>query len=266
MEKFNIDESNKNHIFNDTGVESIIFYYDDERLLKYFRDKEIKEKQIQKDLRDPFLDYPRKVKDFPKESLPNKEKKIKLLDQKKNIEDEVKILGPAYQDGKFKGYIMNKEDLKKLDMLPEHFSDRFILRKRKIALLKLIREKIEKLNAEGIFIGDFNQNNFLTDKNVSLVKLCDLDNLKIDGLDFDTKHRFVQYYESSDANINNIDSYCFNLFTIAYLNNYDLGYFDYRGPLKLPKELKTKENMDICESMTHLDSSYVPKYLIDNMR
>ena len=117
-----------------------------------------------------------------------------------------------------------------------------------------------------LFIGDFNQNNFLTDKNVSLVKLCDLDNLKIDGLDFDTKHRFVQYYESSDANINNIDSYCFNLFTIAYLNNYDLGYFDYRGPLKLPKELKTKENMDICESMTHLDSSYVPKYLIDNMR
>ena len=96
--------------------------------------------------------------------------------------------------------------------------------------------------------------------------MCDLDNLKIDNLDFDTKHRLVQEYEKSNANPEYIDSYCFNLFTIAYLNKIFIGKHFFEKEEKLPKELRTKENRDIYESMYYLDSTYQKKYLIDNLR
>ena len=269
MKKFNINDSNKEYIFNDNGVESIIFYYDYDKikLLKYYRNDEINKTQTIRDLSNSMIETPRKVISFPIENLPNKEKKIKLIEEKKSLIDEVKILGPAYENEEFKGYIMIREFLKYLDYLPKNFKDIFTIKRKKIAYLKLIREKIEKLNDDGIFIGDFNEKNFLTDKNVSLVKLCDLDNFKIDELDFDTKHKFVQKFENSSAKADYIDSYCFNLFTISYLLKIDMPYLsDYLSNYKLPKFLDNKKNREILDSMIHLDSSYQKKYLIDNMK
>ncbi|MBQ9023769.1 MAG: hypothetical protein IJ105_00950 [Bacilli bacterium] len=255
--KIKIFDDDMKYVFNDIGVESVIFYYKKYKdiLLKYFRDEKINREQYLRDLAD--YEIPRKTLIFPKNRLENKEKKIETIKNRKSLKDEVEIISPAYYENEFKGYLMKKENLKYLNVLEN--------KKKKIKYLKLIREKIELLNNDGIFIGDFNENNFLTNKDITILKLCDLDNLRIDNYNFDTEHIFVKKYEKTNAKKEYIDSYCFNMFTIAYLNKINLGYFVLNNQ-KLPRILGTKENEEILESMKNLDSSYQYKFLIDNIK
>lgn len=266
MKNIQLKDTDKQYLFSDRGAESVIYLYGDNKevLLKYFRDEDENKAQVKRDMIDGEI--PRKTLIISKEDLKIKEKKVHIIPNKKSLEDEVQVLDAIYNGKDFKGYTMKREHLKYMDVLPGSLKEHFTIRKRKIAYLKLIRDKIEKLNADGIFIGDFNEKNFLTDKDVSIVKLCDLDNLKINDLSWDTEHKFVQTYKKSDANIDYVDSYAFNLFTLAFLNKIDLGWFNLYDVKSLPKELNTKENEEILESLKNLNSSYQPKYLIDNLR
>lgn len=265
MEKLEIKNTDKERVFSDNGAESVIFYYNgsNDLLLKYFRTEEINERQRESDIFK--YGYARKTMVLPEESLKSKEKKIELIPTIKSLQDEIEIIGPAYENGEFKGYVMSKSNLKPLDTLPDNFFKAKEHEKIKIAFLKYVKYLTLNNNAEGIYTGDFNETNFLTNKDASVVVQCDKDNLKIGDLDFDTKHRFVKMYEKSDANPDYIDSYCLNMFTIAFLNKINTGYFVLEDA-KLPKVLRTKENYEILESMRNLDSSYQPKYLIDNIR
>ena len=266
MKNIQLKDTDKQYLFSDRGAESVIYLYGDNKevLLKYFRDEKENKAQEKRDKLDGEI--PRKTLIIPEEDLKTKEKKVHLIPNKKSLKDEVQVLDAIYKGNDFKGYTMKREHLKYMNTLPESFKEHFTIRKRKIAYLKLIKDKIEKLNSDGIFIGDFNEKNFLTDENITTVKLCDLDNLKIDDLNWDTEHKFVQTYKKSSANMDYVDSYAFNLFTIAFLNKIDLGWFNLYDVKSLPKELSTNENYDILESLKDLDSSYQPKYLIDNLR
>lgn len=259
MDKINIEKDKILDIFNESGKESVIYKYENNNtLLKIFRDEE-----YEKNIYEFYMkthDYDtyimRKGHVIDKESLNNKIKKLELINNINCLENEIKILNLAFENDSFKGYTMTREYLKPINIYSK--------KKIKILWLKNIKEKIIELNKNNIYIGDYNENNFLTDDNHN-IKLCDLDNLRINDLDFDTKHIFINKFERNCNKKEYIDSYCFNLFTIAFLQKIC------NDPIfilnsKLPRDLKTKENDEIFESMKHLDNTYQYKFLIDNIK
>ena len=265
MKNLEFDEKNILRTFTMKGNESIIYLYNDQEnyknnvLLKYFRNKDT-EDEIEKFFL-MTLDYNDFIHDsgliIDEASLENKRKKIELIPNIKELNDEVKILDCIYKNNEFKGYTMELEDMKPIDM--------FSSKRKKIKWLKLLKEKIQLLNSCGIYIGDCNQNNFLVSKDGKTIKLCDLDNLRIGNLDFDSRHNFVNKFENKCKKKEYIDSYCFNMFTISFLAKVvnDIYYIE---NCNIPNFLNTKENRNIYDSMINLDDSYQYKFLIDNIK
>lgn len=189
----------------------------------------------------------------------NKRKKIEIIKDMPCFKDEVQILDAVTEFRNFIGYTMEICPYPRLDV----FSDR----ETKIECLKLIREKIRRLNDSGVFVGDFNSNNFLVNKNNNEVVMCDLDNFKIGDLDFDIKHKFIQEFYSKCSKEDYVDSYALNLFTLALLTESRNAYvLQHLSEFSLPEELDTKENRDVLDSMNNLDDSYQPRFLIDNLK
>lgn len=164
-----------------------------------------------------------------------------------------------YDDEKFVGYTM-----KKVDFTPISIFDK---RKNKIYFLKILRDKITTLNSQNIYIGDFNRKNFLTSKNKDILKLCDLDNLRIGEFDFDIMDNAQKDFMKKCGNVKLIDSYCFNMFTISFLGKYDFGYLcRYLSWSHFSRIFSNPENEEIFDSMLHLTSDYEGKFLIDNIK
>lgn len=245
----NIIEFDKNKIIIpfDMGIESVIYYYDENGkivLLKKFNDEiRLSNKTIRID----------------DKTLHNKEKKIEFISSSPLFKDEVTIIDKVYENGKFKAYTLEKSKLNEIDC--------FISKKNKIKILKLLRKKIEMFNSNGIYLGDIQTRNILASKDASEIQLCDLDNFKIDNLDFDTKSLFINEFNRCCINEDLVDCYVFNLFTICLFTKVFSPYiFDYLKNNNLPSILNTKENRDILDSIIHLDNSYKKRYLIDNMK
>lgn len=233
-----------------SGMESEIYlysnpaYYDEEVVFKKLRPwKHFIEFDI------PILgDYPE-----------NKRKKLEIIQQMKCFSDEVKILDAVTEFGKFTGYTMKRCPYPQLN--PN--ADISV----KIKVLKQLREKLRKLNYDGAFVGDFNTWNLLIDKNGEDLVLCDLDNYRVDNLDFDIKNSFVKEYEKKCNVKDGVDSYVFNIFTLALLtNSLNTHIARYLSEMELPEDLDTRENRNIIDSMNNLDDAYQPKYLIDNLK
>ena len=136
----------------------------------------------------------------------------------------------------------------------------FDSRKKKIEILRKYKEKIEKFNEHGIYIGDISENNiFITENGI---KLCDLDNIRIGNLDFDIKNCFQKEYLREYEGIENIDKYTFNLFTIGYLSKIVSVFVDsYLKEGKLPKPINSKRNLELIK-----DKNYTEDYFIDNLK
>ncbi len=245
----NIVEFNKDKIIKsfDEGVESNLYYYNNNEkivLLKYFKD-EIK-------LSDDTIKIDNNI-------LHNKEKKIEIISSSPLFKNEVKIFDKVYKDGSFKAYTMEKSDLSEANY--------FMSKKSKIKILKLLKEKIEIFNSNGIFLGDIQNRNILTSKDVSKIELCDLDNFKIGNLDFDAKPLYVNEFNRNCNNKELVDCYAFNLFTVCFLTKVFSPYaYEYLKNNGLPRVLNTKENREIVDSILYLDNSYQKKYLIDNIK
>lgn len=203
-------------------------------------------------------------KQFTEEELKIKKEKLLNIKELGCYRNDVVVLDLVYDKDKFLGYLM----------IPSRFEQmRNISSKRKlIEYLKAIREKIPSYNSNGVFIGDFSYSNILVsnDKKKDF-KFCDLDNHKIDNLDFDSKTVYMQDYEKSGADPKYIDCYCYNIFTLSVLKNVciacvELKDFYKNGCHELSGALNTKENMDIIHEMANLNSTYTPRYLIDSIK
>lgn len=245
MDKINFNENNIIEVFNE-GMESVLYYYrvnNDIILLKKFKTK---------------LDFKEYIVDVPKSTLDNKRKKIELINERDYLVDEVKPLNLVYDKDEFIGYTISIDSIKTANEINS--------KRKKIYILKQLKDKIEKYNECGIYIGDISANNILVQSD-GTIKLCDLDNFKIDDLDFDLLSTFQRIYRKKVNNDNNIDNYCFNMFTVAYLQNIYTPYVLYNlrnNGLKYP--LNSKENKRIIDSLINLDNNYQKKYLIDNLR
>ena len=246
MKKIEFDERNIIGIFNE-GIESIIYLYKLGNDIVLF--KRIKN-QIQ---------LKTKIKIVDDSVFKNKEKKVELIQTMPCFKDEVQILGSMYDKNRFIGYVMP------LDNSFLKTVNGYLRKKYKIMILKQLREKIEKLNSNGVYICDINERNILL-SNDYIIKLCDLDNMKIGEYDKDIESILVQNFNEKCDKKDYIDSYCFNLFTVCLLDRIDPpGIIYYIENDNLPKILRNKENWEILQSMKFLDNNYQKKYLIDNL-
>lgn len=245
MKKIIYNEKNIIKLYTE-GMESSIYYY-----------RRNSNTVFLKKLKNEII-YTDKIITLDDKTFENKRRKIELISEIEYFDNEVEVLELVYDENdKFIGYTMTIDSLKTADTITR--------RKDRIEILKLIREKMELFNENDIYIGDFNPKNIiLTDNGI---KFCDLDNFKIDELDFDLKTLFQNIYLENCNNIENIDNYSFNLFSICYIGRifepYIWEYLDYQG---LPRKLNTKENRIILSSLLKINDNYEKKYLIDNMR
>lgn len=225
------------------GYESTIYYYND--------DSNYDHVVLFKKFNDLNHDNP--------EFLKNKENKLLLIPQIDELKDDVKVLDLVYKEGKLVGYTMEKSSNTPIDM--------FDKRKNKIRFLKILRAKIEILNQQDIYIGDFNEKNFLTSDEKDIIELCDLDNLRIGKYDFDVMDNVQKKFMNRCGNISLIDSYCFNIFTISFLGKFDMAYlFNHLDWNHFPKILYCEENEQLFQSMICLNNEYERKFLIDKIK
>lgn len=237
------------------GRESIIYLYKEENgtlsALKLLKD-EIK---FFNDLDISTMRY-----ELTDEMRKNKETKLDILSKEKCFNDEAKLIDLVYdEDGKFIGY--TREYIKNIKKMSEFTFDS---KKNKLNLLYSLRNKIEELNKNDIYIGDIGSDNFYVENNQ--IKLLDIDSLHVKGNDFSIKTYLMKIFLENNENIENIDNYCFNFYTIAFYEKIALGYI-YSVLLDdgLPKKFKTKENKEILKTMLEA-KDYEKKYVLDYMK
>ncbi len=254
MNKITFDEKNIVYEYNH-GMESTVYLYDingKSVLLKYFKDKIILDDTFYGNKKEDNIRY------IPEETFINKEKKLELISEMDCFKDEVKILDLVYnKEGKFVGYTMGIE---KMNTVEDVYS-----RKQKIKVLELLKEKIELLNENNVYIGDISSRNMLYDGNT--LKLCDLDNYRIGEYDIDLKTLLTKDYEKMRKDPKNLDNYMFNLYHYGLVYRYHssvvLRTLRQNG---LPFRLRTQENEKLLKDILSDKKTYQKRYFLDNMR
>lgn len=244
MNKIIFEKDNIQRKLNN-GVEGDIYYYKRNNelvLLKVFR-------------RNIMLDD--EVRHVSDETIENKKNKLEIISESPLFSDEVKLYDLVYDgDDNLIGYTMKIEDL-------QTASDINSTRKR-IEILKLVRDKLELFNKNNIYIGDFNQNNIIVTKDG--IKLCDLDNIKIENYDFDLPNIFTLTYLKNFKTPSLVDNYSFNLESICYVGRiyepYLLVNVRKNG---LPRKINTEKNRILFRKILE-NKNYNNEYLIDNTR
>jgi len=186
--------------------------------------------------------------DNNKEANNNKELKIQILQNESVLNNDMKILSRVYSNGKFIGFTSKYEPYMPLSFLDS--------REQKIYLLKLIKNRYEELNTHRLYIGDFNIDNFSLEN--GRIKLFDIDNFRIDDLDFNIVDTAMMEYRERCKFIYNIDYYCFNWFALSLLSGIetdaiirDIGRDDF------PRFLKTPEIKDFIKKLDDFDDNFV---------
>ena len=177
----------------------------------------------------------------------NKELKIKILKNEEVLKNDIKLLNRVYSMGKFIGFTSVYEPYAPLSHLDN--------RQNKIVVLREIRDRYLELNSHNIYIGDFNVKNFCF--NQGKIKLYDIDNFRIDDLDFNVVTPAMTRYMKRCNNIKNIDYFCFNWFAFSLISEVEVDMLLNGNYNAVPRKLKTNEIIDFFEELKQIDDSYV---------
>lgn len=206
-----------------------------------------------------------KLELIPYSTLENKEKKLEILSKEKCMQDEVKIYDLVYdEDGKFIGYTEEVIDNKKTMSL--YFTS-FFKREEKLEHLIELKKKKEILNKFKIYIGDYNTDNFIINSD-GTIKLIDIENFYVQGLDFDRETNLIKEYKKKSPNIiENVDTYCFNYFTLGYYMSVSPSLVEhYLTDKDLPRKFNTPENRQLREDLKHVGDGKKLGYFIDSTK
>ena len=248
MKKCQLDRNKIISIFGE-GSESTVYSY-----------KEGENKYVALKLfKDEFV-TPSKKEPIPYEVFQNKERKLMLLSNSDLIDETSKPINLYYEGDKFVGYSLYIDRLRDFSY---YYSSS---KKTKIELLKQLRDIVVKLNNNGIYIGDFNTENFGIRDDGS-IKLRDIDNYSVGGLDFDRPTNLVKEYKKRCSDIKNIDVYSFNYFSLGYILAYEPyalnKYIEEHG---LPRRLNTEENKLLLQDLENIDDNFEPRFFIDSTK
>lgn len=227
------------------GVEGIVYLYNDNgnivALKKFYTKKEIYKMNN--------TIYPYEYTSFGNSyGIDNKELKLMILKNEPLLKNDISLLNRVYYKDKFIGFTSVYDPY-----TPLSFIDK---KKNKIKALRLLQERYEELNKHGIYIGDFNDDNFcLTDNGI---KLYDIDNFRIDKLDFNVVNPAMMEYMNKSGNIKNIDYYCFNYFALSYLSSYNTDMILRGYVIKdFPSYLKTKEVLNFINFLENMNDNTI---------
>lgn len=177
----------------------------------------------------------------------NKELKLIILQNETVLKDDIKLLSRVYSMGQFIGFTSAYEPYRSISF--------FDKKSEKLKFLKLLLERVQELNSHRIYIGDFFRGNFAYENN--RVKLYDIDNYRIDDLDFNVTDAPMRHYMERCNDIKNIDYFCFNCFAFSLLSKVKTTTLldgNYKG---VPHRLKTNEILDFFEELKYIDDNYV---------
>lgn len=186
----------------------------------------------------------------------NKELKLMLLKEKKELLNEFKIRNRIYNKDKFIGYT--------LDYKPAENFDDYIIegKKKKIEIINKLQEKYQMLNENDVYIGDFNLENFgYSNGNIILY---DIDNYSVDGLPFDVLNPFMKDYFKKCNKVDNIDYYTFNYFTLSFISGILPNFLTIELIQDgLPKDFKNKDCEKIYHDLIYMTDNYKKEKFID---
>lgn len=138
---------------------------------------------------------------------------------------------------------------------------------KKIRYLTLVKEAMEELHNEGIINTNFDVDNiFIDGEKVSFI----IDNCIIPKLRFDinTTDYFYDFFTRNGGDINNYDSYLFNILSWQVINDYNNPFmFNYRFDTDNKSnfsnsKLRSEDNIKILQKMRNCERS---ELLIDNL-
>ena len=177
----------------------------------------------------------------------NKELKLIILKNESILKDDIQLLNRMYSMGKFIGYTSVYEPYTPISY--------FDSKQEKTKFLNLLLKRVQELNDHEIYIGDFYPNNFGFE--VDRVKLFDIDNFRINDLNFNITNNVMREYIGKCNDIQNIDYFCFNWFALSLLSKIKVSTLldgNFNG---VPKNLKTEEILDFYDGLKHINDSYV---------
>lgn len=185
----------------------------------------------------------------------NKLEKIKLIHSKEIDKVITKPQCLVCVDGKINGYAMeydqNDQNLESLNELTVS---------EKLEYLKTLRNIIELLHKHNIVVGDLKLSNILV--NEGTMKICDVDNFKVDDLDPDILNLYSkQYFRKYKKMDEGLDVFSFNILTILFLINDsrdELINYIMKGSYTRNEELR-----NIFERLLN-DKEYTESYIIDD--
>lgn len=185
----------------------------------------------------------------------NKLEKIKLIHSKEIDKVITKPQCLVCVDGKINGYAMeydqNDQNLESLNELTVS---------EKLEYLKILRNIIELLHKHNIVVGDLKLSNILV--NEGTMKICDVDNFKVDDLDPDILNLYSkQYFRKYKKMDEGLDVFSFNILTILFLINDsrdELINYIMKGSYTRNEELR-----NIFERLLN-DKEYTESYIIDD--
>ena len=233
MKIVEFNSSNMGHEY-DQGKESIVYDYKEDGedvLIKLYRDNIVLEEEANN---VPFRH--------------NKEQKLRILSSTKD-NALVTVRNLVYKNGKLIGFTMDKIE-------GTHISYHAPKQKR-IAFLNQIRENMLRLNEKGIYIGDFDDRNFVIDSTGKVIHI-DIDNYKIGGYDIDVKDEEIKRFDRSKARKELLDRYYYNYYALALMGKYALGYCNIHT-MKLPLSMRTFHNYEVLDEMRCLNENYSGK-------
>ncbi len=165
------------------------------------------------------------------------------------INDQI-LLGKVDVDGSIVGYayeVPNYKDNKEMNVCSNNT-------KKKIKELEALKNKINILHENGIIHGDIKTKNIVLNNGEVLFR--DLDNVSINGSDFNHNSKVQCVYVNRYGINETLDTLALNIAYISHLNNvieeFAIDYVNYEG--KLPKALRCAENDDIMDAMISLDN------------
>lgn len=203
----------------------------------------------------------RTFNNLSEEYLNNKKRKLEIINSSDVLKKEMNNIGLATVDNKPVGYF--------IEINPEYICDisKFKRKNDKINIIKSLRNKLEILNENNIYIANFNKNDVLANDKASDTLLYNLDKFKYGDLDFDEKTKNIDYIRNLDFSDKEVDSYIFNSFTIEYLEGLCTGATSiYLANEGLPKVLDNKKNENIALTLRRpFKGNYIDGYLIDNL-
>ncbi len=222
------------------------YQFDETKIIKIIKEKD--NYIIYSYKEDDRYVFIKRFKNLEDDILKNKERKLLILNQTDVLNDNEKPIDLYYDNDEFIAYSMFIDIRKSLD-------DKSITtNKMKLDLLKKLRERIEELNSKGIYIGDFNVENFGIRSNGS-IKLRNVDDYEVNGLPMDVDNDRIKEYKKHCLKIDNIDNYLFNYFTLDYL-----------GRKNIPRKLDTEENRKLLYDLENIDDEYIRRYFIDSQK